>query len=150
MGEWGGWPRACPSVAPKLYTPPTHIQHPQNTGVLIVSPTRELAVQTHLMLTRLAQFTDMTACLVVGGSRNLRAQEAELRARPDIVVREWVGGWLHRSCPMVINQSIDQPRQSPQVCTPGRMLDHLHNSHSVLLDDLEILVRDFFYLYLCR
>lgn len=83
------------------------------TRVLIMSPTRELAVQTHLMLTTLSQFTDMVSCLVVGGSRNLRAQEAELRARPDIVV-----------------------------CTPGRMLDHLLNSHSVVLDDLEILVMD--------
>ena len=81
------------------------------TRVLIVSPTRELAVQTHLMLGKLCQFTDVVSCLVVGGTKNLRAQEAELRARPDIVV-----------------------------CTPGRMLDHLTNSHGVSLDDLEILV----------
>lgn len=55
--------------------------------MLIVSPTRELAVQTHLMLQRLSQYAkDLEACLVVGGSRNMRAQEAELRARPDVVV----------------------------------------------------------------
>ena len=83
------------------------------TRVLILSPTRELAVQTHLMLTKLSQFTDMVACLVVGGAKNMRAQEAELRARPDVVV-----------------------------CTPGRMLDHILNSQSVALDDLEILVMD--------
>ena len=81
------------------------------TRVLIVSPTRELAVQTHLMLSKLCQFTDIVSCLIVGGTKNLRVQEAELRARPDIVV-----------------------------CTPGRMLDHLTNSQGVLLDDLEILV----------
>ncbi|CAM9266283.1 unnamed protein product, partial [Laminaria digitata] len=40
-------------------------------------------------------------------------QEAELRARPDIVV-----------------------------CTPGRMVDHLTNSASVHTDDVEILVLD--------
>lgn len=40
-------------------------------------------------------------------------QEAELRARPDIVV-----------------------------CTPGRMVDHLTNSASVHMDDVEILVLD--------
>lgn len=45
-------------------------------------------MQTHLMLQKLSQFVaDMTTCLVVGGSRNMRAQEAELRARPDVVVR---------------------------------------------------------------
>eukprot|EP00624_Nannochloropsis_granulata_P004672 evm.model.NODE_33595_length_12468_cov_18.881296.1 len=83
------------------------------TRVLILSPTRELAVQTHVMLTKLSQFTDMVCCLVVGGAKNMRAQEAELRARPDIVV-----------------------------CTPGRMLDHLMNTQSVAFDDLEILVMD--------
>lgn len=77
-----------PVCGPKAVYPTNPHLTPSKTGVLIVSPTRELAVQTHLMLTRLAQFTDMTACLVVGGSRNLRAQEAELRVRPDIVVRE--------------------------------------------------------------
>lgn len=40
-------------------------------------------------------------------------QEAELRARPDIVI-----------------------------CTPGRMVDHLTNSASVHMDDVEILVLD--------
>ena len=83
------------------------------TRVLILSPTRELAVQTHVMLTKLSQFTDMVCCLVVGGAKNMKAQEAELRARPDVVV-----------------------------CTPGRMLDHLMNTQSVALDDLEILVMD--------
>jgi ATP-dependent RNA helicase DDX27 len=80
-------------------------------GVMVVSPTRELAVQSHLMLQKLSQFTDITSMLVVGGAKNLRAQEAELRACPDVVV-----------------------------CTPGRMLDHLTNSACVVFDDLEILV----------
>lgn len=40
-------------------------------------------------------------------------QEAELRARPDIVI-----------------------------CTPGRMVDHIMNSASVHMDDVEILVLD--------
>lgn len=45
------------------------------------------------MLQKLCHFLrDVTACLVVGGARNLRAQEAELRARPDIVVRGRVWG----------------------------------------------------------
>ena len=28
------------------------------------------------------------------------------------------------------------------ICTPGRILDHLRNSHSVTLDDLDVLVLD--------
>lgn len=28
------------------------------------------------------------------------------------------------------------------VCTPGRIIDHLRNSHSVNLDDLDVLVLD--------
>ncbi|CAM9210670.1 unnamed protein product [Phaeothamnion confervicola] len=83
------------------------------TRVLVVTPTRELAVQVHSMGEALARFTDIRCCLITGGAKNLRSQEAELRGRPDIVV-----------------------------CTPGRMVDHLTNSHGVHLDDLEILVLD--------
>ncbi|KAF1779463.1 P-loop containing nucleoside triphosphate hydrolase [Phytophthora cactorum] len=64
------------------------------------------------MLEQLARFTDITCSLAVGGLP-LKAQEAELRNRPDVVV-----------------------------CTPGRMIDHLRNSKSVHMDDLEILVLD--------
>ncbi len=28
------------------------------------------------------------------------------------------------------------------ICTPGRMLDHLRNSHSVSIDELDVLVLD--------
>eukprot|EP00752_Nemacystus_decipiens_P008413 g7522.t1 len=83
------------------------------TRVMIITPTRELGVQIHSMCRSLSQFTDISCALVVGGNKNLKAQEAELRARPDIVV-----------------------------CTPGRMVDHLTNSASVHMDDVEILVLD--------
>ncbi|KAL2632017.1 hypothetical protein R1flu_016703 [Riccia fluitans] len=80
--------------------------------VMILTPTRELAVQIHSMLEKLAQFTDIRCCLVVGGLSS-KVQEVALRSRPDIVV-----------------------------ATPGRMIDHLHNAHSVGLEDLAILVLD--------
>ncbi|CAM9491473.1 unnamed protein product [Ectocarpus sp. 12 AP-2014] len=83
------------------------------TRVMIITPTRELGVQIHSMCRSLSQFTDIACALVVGGNKNLKAQEAELRARPDIVI-----------------------------CTPGRMVDHLTNSASVHMDDVEILVLD--------
>lgn len=84
----------------------------QSTRVMIICPVRELATQCQSMFEQLARFTDITCSLAVGGLP-LKAQEAELRNRPDVVV-----------------------------CTPGRMIDHLRNSKSVHMDDLEILVLD--------
>ncbi|XP_052308699.1 DEAD-box ATP-dependent RNA helicase 28 isoform X3 [Populus trichocarpa] len=80
--------------------------------VLILTPTRELAVQVHSMIEKIAQFTDIRCCLVVGGL-STKVQEASLRSMPDIVV-----------------------------ATPGRMIDHLRNSMSVDLDDLAVLILD--------
>lgn len=80
--------------------------------VLILTPTRELAVQVHSMIEKLAQFTDIRCCLIVGGL-STKVQEAALRSLPDVVV-----------------------------ATPGRMIDHLRNSMSVDLDDLAVLILD--------
>ncbi|KAK9164505.1 hypothetical protein Syun_005407 [Stephania yunnanensis] len=80
--------------------------------VLVLTPTRELAVQVHSMIEKLAQFTDIRCCLVVGGL-STQTQEVALRSMPDIVV-----------------------------ATPGRMIDHLRNSRSVALDDLAVLILD--------
>ncbi|GBB95575.1 hypothetical protein RclHR1_02570009 [Rhizophagus clarus] len=80
--------------------------------VLILAPTRELAIQCHSVASKLAAFTDITLCLCVGGL-SLKQQESELRARPDIVI-----------------------------ATPGRLIDHVRNSPSFLLENIEILVID--------
>lgn len=80
--------------------------------VLILTPTRELAVQVHSMIEKLSQFTDIRCCLIIGGLSD-KVQAAALRAMPDIVV-----------------------------ATPGRMIDHLRNSMSVDLDDLAVLILD--------
>jgi len=82
------------------------------TRVLIVTPTRELAQQVQSMLEKLGQFTDIKSISIVGGL-SLRDQANELRARPDVVV-----------------------------ATPGRLIDHVRNSQSVDLDNVEILVLD--------
>ncbi|GAB4821500.1 hypothetical protein N2152v2_008546 [Parachlorella kessleri] len=82
------------------------------TYVLVLAPTRELAVQVHSMITRLGQFTDIRAALVVGGL-SLNAQAAELKSYPEIVV-----------------------------ATPGRMIDHLRNTQNIGLEDLQALVLD--------
>lgn len=97
-----------PSLERLLFRP----KRVQAIRVLILTPTRELAAQVHSMIQKLAQFTDIRCCLVVGGL-STKIQEIALRSMPDIVV-----------------------------ATPGRMIDHLRNSMSVDLDDLAVLILD--------
>ena len=80
--------------------------------VAILMPTRELAVQCFNVAKRLASFTDVTFCQLVGGF-SLREQESVLRSRPDVII-----------------------------ATPGRFIDHMRNSASFTVDTLEILVLD--------
>lgn len=80
--------------------------------VAILMPTRELAVQCFNVATKLASFTDITFCQLVGGF-SLREQENILRKRPDVII-----------------------------ATPGRFIDHMRNSASFTVDTLEILVLD--------
>ena len=80
--------------------------------VAILMPTRELAVQCFNVAKKLASFTDITFCQLVGGF-SLREQETVLRQRPDVII-----------------------------ATPGRFIDHMRNSASFTVDTLEILVLD--------
>ena len=80
--------------------------------VAILMPTRELAVQCFSVAKKLASFTDITFCQLVGGF-SLREQESVLRNRPDVII-----------------------------ATPGRFIDHMRNSASFTVDTLEILVLD--------
>lgn len=80
--------------------------------VAILMPTRELAVQCYNVATKLATYTDITFCQLIGGF-SLREQENILKKRPDIII-----------------------------ATPGRFIDHMRNSASFTVDTLEILVLD--------
>ncbi|XP_048779309.2 probable ATP-dependent RNA helicase DDX27 [Ostrea edulis] len=82
------------------------------TRVLVLVPTRELAVQVHTVARQLAQFTNIDIVLSAGGL-DVKAQEAALRMNPDVVI-----------------------------ATPGRLIDHLHNSPNFSLRNIEILVLD--------
>ena len=82
------------------------------TRVLVLTPTRELAIQCFSVATKLAQFTDVTFCLAVGGL-SVNSQEAELRKGPDVII-----------------------------ATPGRFIDHVRNAQGFHPDGLEILVID--------
>lgn len=105
-------------------------KHAAATRCLILVPTRELAVQCYDVAMKLGAHTDIQFCLVVGmlstpsdaamfltlffiGGLSLKAQEAALKGRPDVVI-----------------------------ATPGRLIDHLRNSPSFGLDALDILVLD--------
>ncbi|KAI5286497.1 nucleolar DEAD-box protein required for synthesis of 60S ribosomal subunit [Ascosphaera aggregata] len=80
--------------------------------VAILMPTRELAVQCYNVGVKLATYTDITFCQLVGGF-SLREQENILKKRPDVII-----------------------------ATPGRFIDHMRNSASFTVDTLEILVLD--------
>lgn len=83
------------------------------TRVIVLAPTRELAIQVADVGRKLAQYIgNLTIGLAVGGL-NLRQQEQELKKRPDIVI-----------------------------ATPGRLIDHIRNSPSFSVDSVEIVVMD--------
>ncbi|KAF8539670.1 P-loop containing nucleoside triphosphate hydrolase protein [Trichophaea hybrida] len=80
--------------------------------VLILCPTRELAMQAHSVAVKLAVYTDIKFSLAVGGL-SLKVQEAELKKRPDVII-----------------------------ATPGRFIDHMRNSQGFGVDTIEIIVLD--------
>ncbi|XP_020611155.1 probable ATP-dependent RNA helicase DDX27 isoform X2 [Orbicella faveolata] len=82
------------------------------TRVLILTPTRELAIQIHSVTKALSKHTNIQVCLATGGLDG-KSQEAALRKGPDIVI-----------------------------ATPGRLVDHLHNTPSFNLQTVEIIVLD--------
>lgn len=82
------------------------------TRVVILLPTRELAMQCHAVALKLGKHLDIKFALAVGGL-SLKRQELELRARPDIVIG-----------------------------TPGRFIDHMRNSAGFNIDTVEVLVLD--------
>lgn len=80
--------------------------------VVILCPTRELAMQCHSVAVKLAAFTDIKFVLAVGGL-SLKVQEQELRQRPDVII-----------------------------ATPGRFIDHMRNSTGFSVESIEIVVMD--------
>ncbi|PNS15209.1 ATP-dependent RNA helicase drs1 [Sphaceloma murrayae] len=91
-----------------FYRPREHA----STRVVVLTPTRELALQCHQVATKLASFTDITFAQAIGGL-NLKVQENALKLRPDIVI-----------------------------ATPGRFIDFMRNSAALQTDGIEILVLD--------
>ena len=80
--------------------------------VVIMVPTRELAVQCAQMIQRLGEYTNVQVATIVGGL-SMERQAAALRQRPEIVV-----------------------------ATPGRLIDHVRNTHSFGFEDVAAVVLD--------
>lgn len=80
--------------------------------VLVLCPTRELAVQAEAVGRALSVGMDIRFALLVGGL-SVSAQSNLLRTLPDILI-----------------------------ATPGRLIDHIRNSPSFTLDALDVLVID--------
>ncbi|KAK9384875.1 P-loop containing nucleoside triphosphate hydrolase protein [Lipomyces mesembrius] len=84
-----------------------------STRVIVLTPTRELSIQVADVGRKLSQFIGGIRFGLAVGGLNLRLQEQELKTRPDIVV-----------------------------ATPGRFIDHIRNSPSFQVEDVEILIID--------
>ncbi|KAL1506777.1 hypothetical protein ABEB36_006078 [Hypothenemus hampei] len=86
---------------------------PRNgTGVIIISPTRELSMQTYGVLTELMKYHHHTYGLIMGGAS--RQTEAQKLSKGINVL----------------------------VATPGRLLDHLQNTPDFLYKNLQCLIID--------
>ncbi|KAH9623651.1 hypothetical protein KSS87_019171 [Heliosperma pusillum] len=89
-------------------------QHDSDSGVraLILSPTRDLALQTLKFTTELGRFTDLRTSLLVGGD-SMESQFEELAQSPDIII-----------------------------ATPGRLMHHLAEVDDMTLRTVEYVVFD--------
>lgn len=84
-----------------------------STRVIVLAPTRELAIQVSDVGNKLGRFVNGLSFGLAVGGLNLRQQEQILRSRPDIVI-----------------------------ATPGRLIDHIRNSASFSVESVEVLVID--------
>ncbi|KAK9105560.1 hypothetical protein Scep_022404 [Stephania cephalantha] len=89
-----------------------HFSPRNGTGVLVICPTRELAIQTHAVAVELLKEHSQTHGLVIGGAN--RRTEAERLAKGVNLL----------------------------VATPGRLLDHLQNTKGFIYKNLKCLMID--------
>ena len=86
---------------------------PRNgTGAIVISPTRELSIQTYGVARELMKYHTQTHGLVIGGA-NRKAEADKLVKGVNLLI-----------------------------CTPGRLLDHLHNTRGFQFGNLKCLIMD--------
>ncbi|ERN01171.1 hypothetical protein AMTR_s00002p00225030 [Amborella trichopoda] len=90
----------------------THFNPRNGTGVVVICPTRELAIQTHSVASDLMKYHTQTHGLVIGGSA--RRGEAERLVKGVNLL----------------------------VATPGRLLDHLQSTKGFIYKNLKFLIID--------
>ena len=83
------------------------------TVVLVITPTRELALQIYNEAVKLMSFDDSKTVTVVYGGNNVKMERQKLSRGANILI-----------------------------ATPGRLLDHLMNTKGFKLDNLKLLVMD--------
>ncbi|CAK9437779.1 uncharacterized protein LODBEIA_P21570 [Lodderomyces beijingensis] len=84
-----------------------------STKAIILAPTRELAIQVFDVGRKLGQYVQNLNFGMAVGGLSLKQQEQQLKTRPDIVI-----------------------------ATPGRLIDHIRNSPSFSVEDVQVLVID--------
>ena len=85
----------------------------KNTKVLLLVPTRDLAIQCEQMLQNLLKYFDsISYCSIIGGF-SIQNQIGQLQKKPDIII-----------------------------ATPGRLIDMLYNHKSFELDYINVLILD--------
>lgn len=99
-------------VIPMLEKLKGHQPTGQGARAVILSPTRELALQTHKVVKELGRNMDFRTAVLVGGD-SMEAQFAELAAAPDVIL-----------------------------ATPGRLVHHLTEIEGFNLKSVEYLVFD--------
>ncbi|VDQ08021.1 unnamed protein product [Trichobilharzia regenti] len=98
-------------ILERLTKKPSDFNH-AITRALVISPTRELAVQIFNVAEKLVKYCPKIRVQLAAGL-DLHSQEASLRLSPDLVI-----------------------------ATPGRLIDHLSNAPSFNLQHIEYLVLD--------
>ncbi|CAH8840747.1 unnamed protein product [Trichobilharzia szidati] len=99
-------------ILERLTKKPSDFNH-AITRALVISPTRELAVQIFNVAEKLVKYCPKIRVQLAAGGLDLHSQEASLRLSPDLVI-----------------------------ATPGRLIDHLSNAPSFNLQHIEYLVLD--------
>lgn len=102
-------------------------------GVLIISPTRELAYQTFEVLKKIGQFHDFSAGLIIGGK-----------------VRGFCLGSIQQSHRVAYLKDLKGEqerinRTNIVVCTPGRLLQHFDETWNFSCENLKILSQYWFF-----
>ncbi|KAK9726112.1 hypothetical protein RND81_05G191200 [Saponaria officinalis] len=90
-----------------------HFTPRNGAGVIIICPTRELAIQTHAVAKDLLKHHSQTLGLLIGGGPTLRTEAERLAKGVNLLV-----------------------------ATPGRLLDHLQNTKGFVYKNLKCLIID--------